>query len=173
MEYEEKYASKAVGNAGLTTGIIGTVLGAMAGGSGLLSGLSNTSPNGNNYVNRYELDMQMGYEKQIQELSLKNAALEADKISDAKDVEVYRTLRQEMNNMNDKLSARINFCEGSINAQAVYNATNTANIGCIQRQVYELQAMTKTVIPNTSICPGWGAVTVAPTPATDPATPTT
>jgi hypothetical protein len=39
--------------------------------------------------------------------------------------------------------------------------------GTHHRQVAQLAGLTKVVIPNTSICPGWGNVTVAPTaPAT-------
>lgn len=52
--------------------------------------------------------------------------------------------------------------------QKVYNATNTATISCISNQVAQLMALTKLVIPNTSVCPGWGGVTVAP--ATTPTT---
>ena len=37
--------------------------------------------------------------------------------------------------------------------QAVYNATNTANIGCMQKQIEQLYGMTKLVIPATSVCP--------------------
>lgn len=56
--------------------------------------------------------------------------------------------------------------EGQIGQQAVYNATNTAVINCLQNQVNTLMGLTKTVIPNTSICPGWGNVTVAPATTT-------
>ena len=45
--------------------------------------------------------------------------------------------------------------------QAVYNGTNTAALGCLQAQVAQLQAMTKMVIPNSSVCPGWGTATVS------------
>lgn len=58
--------------------------------------------------------------------------------------------------------------EAQINAQAVYNATNNATINCINGQVAQLMALTKLVVPNSSICPGWGNVTV--TPATAPTT---
>lgn len=155
MEYNNEYASKAVGTAGLTTGIIGTALGALSGGTNLFgmgNGAARTCSE-DHYVNRYEFDMQMGYEKQLQDQSLKISALESEKISDAKDVEVYKTLRSEMNRMNDNLSTRIGICEANINAQAVYNATNTATIGCIQNQIAQLQSMTKIVIPYTNVSP--------------------
>ena len=52
--------------------------------------------------------------------------------------------------------------------QAVYNGTNTATISCIQQQIAALQSLTKLVVPNTSVCPGWGNVTITPA-ATTPA----
>ena len=37
-----------------------------------------------------------------------------------------------------------------------------STIGCIQAQVAQLYGLTKLVVPNASVCPGWGNVTVAP-----------
>lgn len=53
--------------------------------------------------------------------------------------------------------------------QVAYNATNSATISCLQAQVAALQGMTKLVIPNSSVCPGWGAVKVTPDTAATPA----
>jgi hypothetical protein len=56
--------------------------------------------------------------------------------------------------------------EHELGDQRVYNATNTAALGCVQGQVAQLMSLTKLVVPNGSICPGWGDVTVSVTPAT-------
>jgi hypothetical protein len=50
----------------------------------------------------------------------------------------------------------------------VYNATQTGAIACIQGQIAQLQGLTKLVVPNTSVCPGWGGITI--TPSTTPTT---
>ena len=50
--------------------------------------------------------------------------------------------------------------------QRVFNATQISTISCIQGQIAQLQGLTKLVIPNGSVCPGWGNVTVAPATAT-------
>jgi hypothetical protein len=50
--------------------------------------------------------------------------------------------------------------------QATYNAANTAAIGCMQNQIAQLFGITKLVVPNTSVCPGWGNVTITPAAAT-------
>lgn len=143
-----EYASRSVGNAGLTTGIIGTALGVLGGGASLLNMGGNTS---NNLVNRYEMDLQMGYEKQLSDQALRIASLEAEKISDQKDVEVYRQVSASINALDQRLSDRLARVECAVNAQAVYNATNTATIGCIQKQVAQLQEMTKLVIPSSNV----------------------
>ena len=102
-------------------------------------------------VTRYEL----GQEQRIAQLESQIALRDANIYSDQKLVEVYKDL-----------SARINGLEEVVNAQAVYNATNTATINCIQGQVAQLFGLTKLVVPNTSVCPGWGNVTITPSTTT-------
>ena len=63
-------------------------------------------------------------------------------------------------------TAQINALQAQLAQQAVYNATNTATIGCIQNQVNQLLGLTKLVVPNTSVCPGWGNVTITPATTT-------
>ena len=48
---------------------------------------------------------------------------------------------------------------------SIYNGTNTAIISCMQQQIAALQSLTKLVVPNTSVCPGWGNVTITPATA--------
>ena len=144
------YASNAKANAGLTTGIIGT-----AGvGLGLLGNLlGGMGPMGRAYsaedapVNRYELKLTQEIEAEM----AKNALLEATIYTDQKIADVYA-----------RLERRINENKDAISQQAVYNATMNATIGCIQGQIAQLYGLTKLVIPNASVCPGWGNVTVAP-----------
>ena len=64
---------------------------------------------------------------------------------------------------------KIGCIEGQLAQQAVYNATNTGLISCLQSQVAQLQGLTKVVIPTTSICPepmarynSWTAPTTTP-----------
>ena len=154
------YASNAKANAGLATGIIGTTLGVLNGAGGLLGMMGGNMGCGcgggcaeNQYVNRYEMTM-------AQELASKDgeiALLKADKYTDQKIVEAYKDLQGQINTLKEEQNA--------INKnQAVYNGTNTATISCLQQQVAALQGLTKLVVPNDSVCPGWGNVTVTPTP---------
>lgn len=145
-----EYTSIGKGNAALTTGIIGT-----AGvGLGLLNNLlggGNCGCSENSMVNRYEL----GQESKI-------AALEADiKLRDA-----AAFTMSEMGKLRDYVDGRFSGVEAQLCEQRVYNATNTAALGCIQGQVAQLMSLSKLVIPNGSVCPGWGDTTITPATTT-------
>jgi hypothetical protein len=70
----------------------------------------------------------------------------------------------------EKLMNRIDAVKAAQDAvnlqQATYNAANTAAIGCMQNQIAQLFGITKLIVPNTSVCPGWGNVTITPAAAT-------
>jgi hypothetical protein len=55
--------------------------------------------------------------------------------------------------------------------QAVYNGTNTAALNCLQGQVAQLYSLTKLIVPNGSVCPGFGEVKVVPATTTTTTTP--
>lgn len=154
MEHENQFASKGIGGTGLGLGIAGTALGLMAGGlngTGLFGNNSGCGCSENHYVNRYELGLQ-------QELAAKDSKiglLESNIYTDTKIADVY-----------ERLNAKIGAIEGQICQQNVYNATNTAAINCIQSQVAQLMSLTKLVVPNASVCPGWGNVNVTPATTT-------
>ena len=40
--------------------------------------------------------------------------------------------------------------------------TNNATLNCMSGQIAQLFSLTKLVVPNGSVCPGWGTVTVTP-----------
>ena len=156
MEMENKYASKGVAGSGLGLGIAGTALGLLNNGNGLgglLGGNNNCGCSEDHYVNRYELGLQQELAAKDSRISL----LESNIYVDSKIADVY-----------ERLNNKIGVIEGQICQQNVYNATNTATINCLSGQIAQLMNLTKLVIPNGSVCPGWGNVTV--TPATTPTT---
>ena len=154
-----EYASRAVGNAGLATGIIGTTLGALnsAGGMDLLNfGPRRPRDEGDIPVTRHD----MGLYRELSEKDFKIASLEANKYTDQQ----VRELSDKMNAKIDAFAAqtgmRFDGVQQQLNAQAVWNATQQGLIGCIQGQVAQLQSMTQLVIPNRSVMPGWGPVEI-------------
>ena len=141
-----EFASKGVAGSGLGLGIAGTALGLLNGG---LGGLLNNGCmcNENTPVNRYELQMQ----SKLTEKDSRIALLESNIYTDQKIADVY-----------ERLNTKIAGVESAINTQAVVNATMTGTISCMQGQIAQLQGLTKLVVPNTSVCPGWGDVTITP-----------
>lgn len=137
-----EYASKGVGNAGLTTGIIGTALGALngAGGLGIFGSPRHES---DEYITRFDA----GLMRDIEDRDRKIALLEADKYTDKKIADLA-----------DKMNTRFNIVEGQIAQQGIWNATQTGLIGSLQGQVAQLQALTKLVVPSSNVMtPSTGA----------------
>ena len=155
MEYENKYASKGVAGTGLGLGIAGTALGLLAGNGGLnLWGNNCGCGNGcgdNAMVNRYEATQSA----RIAELETEVKLRDSNIYTDNKILALYQYVDGKIQNI-----------EGQICQQNVYNATNTATINCMAGQIAQLQSLTKLVIPNGSVCPGWGNVTVTPATTT-------
>lgn len=140
-----EYASKGIGTAGLTTGIIGTALGAL--GNGSLGNLFGSRNESDEFVTRYDINLM----RELTEKDRKIALLEADKYCD-----------QKLADFADRVNERFAGVEQQINAQTVWNATQTGTIACLQGQIAQLQSMTKLIIPNSSVVPGWGNVTISP-----------
>ena len=155
----DEIPSKGAVGAALGTGIAGLALGVLNGGiPNVLGGWGGC--NGNNWgagvchenmpVNRYEAAQ-----------SARIAELETEvKLRDANTYTLG-----EMNKMRDYVDRKFDKIDCAINQQAVYNATNTAALNCMNGQIAQLMGLTKLVVPNGSICPGWGDVTVSITPA--------
>lgn len=151
MEVQKDYASKGVAGAGLGLGIAGTALGLL--GNNVLPGLFNGGVAGNcgcsenMPVNRYEAAQ-----------SARIAELETEvKLRDAN----FYTIG-EIGKLRDYVDSKFAKVEGELCEQKVFNATQIGTISCIQGQIAQLFSLTKLVVPNGSVCPGWGTVTVTP-----------
>lgn len=166
------YASSGVGTAGLTLGVIGTALASGILGNGGLSGLFGNS---NSQSMQYALAQK----------DATIAQLEANAKTDAKLVEVYTTLRTNEKALEKSISdatSRILALETAaplreqIVMDQVNAVANTANAAIASlssstaASIASLQAtlagITKTVVPNSAVCPGWGNVTITPSTTT-------
>lgn len=147
-----EFASKGVAGSGLGLGIAGTALGLMNGGlGGIFGGWANGCGGNNAPINRYEAEQQARIAELETEVKLRDA-------------NAY-TL-SEMAKFRDYVDAKFTAVNEQLCEQRVYNATNIASVNCLAGQVSQLMALTKLVIPNGSICPGWGNVTVTPAATT-------
>lgn len=133
-----KRSTEGIATGGLTTGIIGTALGAMN--SGLFGNLfgGNNRCSENTAVTRYDL----GLEREIVNKDMEIAYLRGRDAAKTDSLELYKYV-----------DGRFRQVESQIAAQAVVNAQITANISCIQASVAALQGLTKTVIPIGNVCP--------------------
>lgn len=140
-------------------GIIGTSLGglAVAGGNLLNSmGVRTATQEGcseNHLINRYEASQAA----RIAELETEVKLRDANTYTDSKILQVYQYFDGKLDAINRRL------CD-----QDVWNATQTATIGCMAQQIAALNGMTKLVIPKANVCPepmdrynSWTAPTAA------------
>ena len=177
-----EFASNGKGNLGVTLGAIGTGLGVLGNGilnNGIFGGWGNNQAFGPRFgynmpgypyngvnpccsddelVTRYDAQK----DAKIASLEMDKALLEANAFTDKKSLEMYTYFDTWRRQHEAEQNA-------AFTQQAVYNATNTANIGCMQKQIDQLYSMTKLVIPATSVCPqpmplhnSWAAPTAAP-----------
>lgn len=135
----EPYAGKgttALGTVGTILGSIGTA--GVLGNGGLLGNIFGGNPavcSENMPVNRFELSQ----ENRI-------ARLEADK----KLLESTIYTNDKLNDFRNYVDARITTINTALANQAVYNATNDANIVCLTNKV---NGITHTVVPISAVCP--------------------
>lgn len=146
MEHEN-FASKGVAGAGLGLGIAGTALGVLSGGIGNIGGIFGRNGSQECLVSRYEAEQS----KRIAELETEVKLRDSNIYTDSKILDLYKYV-----------DGKFATVEGQLCEQRVYNATLNSAVSCIQGQIAQLQGLTKLVIPNGSVCPGWGNVTVSP-----------
>ena len=158
----------AAGTGTTALGIVGTVLGGlatvMAGGTGLLNlgGNGNSKgmncPNANDsntYVTKAELAM-------TQELAQKDSEIALLKSEQNTEIKIADVFERVMTRVNADQRE-----QAAWNAQqAVNNATISAAIATNANSIASLQnvcnSITKVVIPNSNVCPGWGDIKVSP-----------
>ena len=155
-----EFASRGVANTGLGLGIAGTALSLLNGGFGNVLGAATCSEN--TAASRFELEQAQKIAQKDMEIAYWRGQDETNrKITDS-----YANLESQVQELAKEVRANKDEQTGINLQQAVYNGTNTAAMGCIQSQIAQLYSLTKLVVPNTSVCPGWGAVETKPASST-------
>ena len=150
--------SAGVAGAGLGLGIAGTALALLQNG-----GLSNIFGGFGGCNNQYATKSDVAYSQELAKKDSEIALLKSEQNTEVKIADVY-----------DRLITRIN---ADRQAQADWNAAQMVNncsmsnaIAVNTNSISALQnccnSITKLVVPNSSICPGWGNVDVTITPTT-------
>lgn len=149
--------SEGATNAALTTGIIGTTLSVLNGGLGnLLCGMGGCN-------NQYATKSDVAYSQELAKKDSEIALLKSEQNTEVKIAEVY-----------DRLITRINAdkqAQSDWNAAQMVNNCSISNAVAVNsNSISALQnccnSITKLVVPNSAICPGWGDVSVTVTPTT-------
>lgn len=144
-------ASAGVGGAGLGLGIAGTVLGLLNGNGGnILGGLFGGCGCGN----------------QTSALMAELAKEKSERYTDQVGTEVYKQFAKERNETQAQISALFAAIAQMDKNFAVKDAVNGERITCLGRKVEDIYDAFKLVMPNSSVCPGWGNVTITPATTT-------
>lgn len=142
---------------------VGSIGGYIGGIATLLGGLGGlTGCQGGDYVSKEAFEMQT----KLTAAEKENAILAADLSSEKKMVEVYNAATNRINTVREELSGRILDLERQVAsnaaAQGVINCSVQSGLAVANSQIAQLMSLTALRIPNTSVCPGWGAVKVTP-----------
>lgn len=164
--HDSHVTSQGQGNLNTVLGALGTASFLGFNGGNILGGLGrNNCSCGDPHsmpISRYEANM-------MQELAAKDSKiglLESQVYVDQKLTDVTAYLMGEIKSLSSEVRANKD-AQCAINQQqAVYNGVNNATLQCMQNQIAQLMGITKLVIPNSSVCPGWGNVTITPAAAT-------
>lgn len=166
-----EFASKGVAGSGLGLGIAGTALGLLNNGVGGILGMNTNCGYGYGYGVRPVSQFELTQAEKISALESGIALRDANIYGDQKLLELYKYLDGELKDIRKTICA-------NEKAQAVINANVESGLNVLGTQVASINntlcKLTKIVIPNSSLCPGWGDVTVSITPTTTtPTTPAT
>jgi signal transduction histidine kinase len=97
--------------------------------------------------------------RMISALESEIAMLKSERYTDNVGTQVYAEI-------NKKYIELAQFIAELDKKNAVFEAINAERINCLSGRVSAIEALTKLVIPNGSVCPGWGNVTVTPATTT-------
>ena len=150
---EKSVASGGLGGAALGLAIPGTValVNQLTGGNGLFGGLFNGGGNCNSAISA--LESALAYEK-------------AGRYTDQTGTEVYKQFAKERNEIQTQISAIFAAIAQMDKHSAVAEAVNAERLNCLKGRVDNIYDVFKLVVPNSSVCPGWGNVTITPAAAT-------
>lgn len=150
---EKSVASGGLGGAALGLAIPGTValVNQLTGGNGLLGGLFNGGNCNNNVV--AALESALAQEK-------------AERYTDQAGTEVYKQFAKERNEIQAQISAIFAAIAQMDKHSAVAEAVNAERLNCLKGRVDNIYDVFKLVMPNSSVCPGWGNVTITPATTT-------
>lgn len=152
---EKSVASAGVGGSALGLSIGALSLAALQGnnGNGILGNLFGN--NGNN--------------QQVSALMAELAKEKSERYTDQVGTEVYKQFAKEREQTQAQISALFAAIAQMDKTVSVNEAVTSEKLTCLSGKVNNIYDVFKLIVPNSSVCPGWGNVTI--TPATTTTTP--
>ena len=99
---------------------------------------------------------------------VKVAQEKAERYADMTGINTFKEAKTMVEKQGEVVAALASAFAEADKRNAVAEAVTGERLKCLNERVTTLEGITKVVVPNSSICPGWGTVTI--TPATTPTT---
>lgn len=159
MIIETSKGDKSVASGGVGGTALGLSIGALS--LAALQGNSGNGILGNIFGN--------GCQNQTNALMAELAKEKSERYTDQVGTEVYKQFAKERNETQAQISALFAAIAQMDKNFAVKDAVNGERITCLGKKVDDMYDVFKLVIPNGSVCPGWGDITITPATTTTPA----
>ena len=104
--------------------------------------------------------------QQVSALMSELAKEKAERYTDQVGTEVYKQFAKERNETQAQISALFAAIAQLDKTVSVNEAVNGERITCLNAKVNNIYDVFKLVVPNSSVCPGWGNVTITPATTT-------
>ena len=152
-EGDKSVASGGVGGTALGLSIGALSLAALQGnnGNGILGNLFGNNCASNN---------------QVSALMSELAKEKSERYTDQVGTEVYKQFAKEREQTQAQISALFAAIAQLDKTVSVNEAINGERITCLGKKVNDIYDVFKLVVPNSSVCPGWGNVTITPATTT-------
>lgn len=152
-EGDKSVASGGVGGTALGLSIGALSLAALQGnnGNGILGNLFGNNCTSNN---------------QVTALMSELAKEKSERYTDQVGTEVYKQFAKEREQTQAQISALFAAIAQLDKTVSVNEAVNGERITCLSTKVNNIYDVFKLVVPNSSVCPGWGNVTITPATTT-------
>ena len=109
--------------------------------------------NADHFITRYEMESRHSYERELAAQRLEIANLKAEKISDAKDIEVYKQTKRDLKEAIDPLKEDIEHLKCKAAAQDAWNAAQQAALHGMRADIDDMLHLTRRYIPRRYITP--------------------
>lgn len=156
MEIKTQDGTQHVASAGVGGSALGLSIGALS-----LAALQGNSGNGilGNLFGG-------GCANQTSALMAELAKEKAERYTDQVGTEVYKQFAKERNETQAQINALFAAIAQMDKTVSVNEAKNSERICCLSKKVNDIYDVFKLVVPNSSVCPGFGEVTITPAATT-------